>query len=71
MSLKGKYFSVTKKIEIAASKQHTAFGSGDLIADWQPIQIPKGSACLKSLTMLWLLFYWLVLEHFIYNLIHN
>ena len=48
----GKFFSVTKKIEIAASKQHTAFGSGDVVADWQAIQIPKGSSCLKSLTML-------------------
>ena len=48
----GKFFSVTKKIEIAASKQHTAFGSGDVVADWQAIQIPKGSCCLRSITML-------------------
>tara|TARA_R100000329_G_C7587657_1_gene208360 strand:+ start:36 stop:785 length:750 start_codon:yes stop_codon:yes gene_type:complete len=49
----GKYFSVTKKMPIAASKQHAAaFGAGDVLVDWQPIQIPKGSACLRSLTML-------------------
>ena len=49
----GKYFSVTKKIEVAASKQHLgAFSSGDVVADWQAIQIPKGSACLRSLTFL-------------------
>ena len=48
----GKYFSVTKKMPIAASKQHAAFGSGDVLVDWQPIEIPKGSSCLQSLTML-------------------
>tara|TARA_R110002012_G_scaffold143877_1_gene302047 strand:- start:82 stop:837 length:756 start_codon:yes stop_codon:yes gene_type:complete len=48
-----KYFSVTKKMPIIASLQHTAaFGSGDVLVDWQPIQIPKGSSCLRSLTML-------------------
>jgi len=48
----GKYFSVTKKIEIAASKQHAAFGAGDVLTDWVALQIPKGSSCLKSVTML-------------------
>ncbi len=48
----GKYFTVTKKIEIAASLQHAAFSAGEVIADWQAIQIPKGSACLRSITML-------------------
>ena len=49
----GKYFSVTKKIEVAASLQHAAkFASGDIIADWQAIKIPKGACCLRSLTML-------------------
>ena len=49
----GKYFSVTKKIEVAASKQHASkFGSGQIIADWQAIQVPKGACCLRSLTML-------------------
>jgi len=49
----GKYFSVTKKIEVAASKQNAAkFQQGEVIADWQPIQIPKGSCILRSLTMM-------------------
>jgi len=49
----GKYFSVTKKIEVAASLQHAAkFGAGEIIADWQAVQIPKGACCLRSLTML-------------------
>ena len=49
----GKYFSVTKKIEVAASKQHAAgFGAGDVVADWQAVQIPKGSSILRSLTVL-------------------
>jgi hypothetical protein len=49
----GKYFSVTKKIEVAASKQHASkFANGQIIADWQPIQIPKGACCLRSATML-------------------
>jgi hypothetical protein len=48
----GKYFSVTKKMPIAASKQHAAFVSGDVLVDWQAVQIPKGSSCLKSVTML-------------------
>jgi len=49
----GKYFSVTKKIEVAASKQHASkFAIGDVIADWQPVQIPKGASCLRSLAML-------------------
>ena len=49
----GKYFSITKKIEIAASIQHAgAFGAGLILSDWVPLQIPKGSSCLKSVTML-------------------
>ena len=48
----GKYFSVTKKMPIAASKQHAAFGAGDVLVDWTAIEIPKGSACLRSLAML-------------------
>ena len=48
-----KYFTVEKKIEVAASKQHAAkFVQGDVIADWQPIQIPKGSCILRSLTFM-------------------
>jgi hypothetical protein len=49
----GKYFSVTKKISVAASKQHASkFGTGQVIANWQAIQVPKGACCLRSLTML-------------------
>ena len=48
----GKYFSVTKKLSIAASKQHAAFGSGDVLIDWQAIEIPRGTSCLRSLAML-------------------
>ena len=49
----GKYFSVTKKISIAASVQHAGvIADGNLLADWQAIEIPKGAACLKSLTLL-------------------
>ncbi len=49
----GKYFSVTKKIEVAPFAQHTAkFQTGNVIADWQPVQIPKGACCLRSVTML-------------------
>jgi len=49
----GKFFTVTKKIEVAASAQHAAvIGAGDVVADWQAIQIPRGSACLRSITML-------------------
>jgi hypothetical protein len=48
-----KYFTVTKKISIAASIQHAgAWSAGKILSDWVPIQIPKGSSCLKSVTML-------------------
>ena len=46
------YFNTTIKIPIAASLQASAFADGDVLADWQAIQIPKGSASLKSLTAL-------------------
>ena len=48
----GKYFSVTKKMPIIASLQHAAFSAGEVLVDWTAIEIPKGSACLRSLTML-------------------
>ena len=49
----GRFFTVEKKIEVAASKQHAAkFVQGDVIADWQPIQIPKGSCILRALTFI-------------------
>ena len=47
-----KYFTVTKKISIAASKQHAGAFGAKILSDWVPLQIPKGSSCLKSLTML-------------------
>ena len=48
-----KYFTVEKKIEVAASKQHAAaFGGGDVICDWTPIQVPKGASLLRSITAL-------------------
>ena len=46
------YFNTIIKMPIAASKQHSAFSSGNVMVDWQAIQIPKGSVCLKSLTLL-------------------
>ena len=46
------YFNTTIKIPIAASSQAAVFADGDLLADWQAIQIPRGSASLKSLTAL-------------------
>tara|TARA_R110002020_G_scaffold54851_1_gene152583 strand:- start:303 stop:1058 length:756 start_codon:yes stop_codon:yes gene_type:complete len=48
-----KYFTVTKKISIPASVQHAGvISAGNLIADWQPIQVPKGVSCLRNLTLL-------------------
>ena len=41
MGQSGKYFSVTKKIEIAASKQHAGNFAAKILSDWVPIQIPK------------------------------
>jgi len=48
----GKYFSVTKKMPVIASLQHAAFAAGEVMIDWTAIEIPKGSACLRSLAML-------------------
>jgi hypothetical protein len=48
----GKFFTVTKKIEVAASKQHAAFGAGEVVTDWTAIQVPRGASCLRSLTMI-------------------
>jgi len=48
-----KYFTVTKKISIPASVQHAGvIAAGSLIADWQPIQVPKGASCLRNITLL-------------------
>ena len=48
-----KYFTVEKLMPIAASKQHAAaFTAGDVLVDWQEIEVPRGSNLLKSLVML-------------------
>ena len=47
----GKYFNVTLKPTITASRQHSsAFAAGDILFDWAPIQVPKGSSRLLSTT---------------------
>ena len=45
-------FTIEKQLTIAASKQHTAFSSGDLMVDWTALQIPKGACKLVSATAL-------------------
>ena len=47
-----KYFTVEKRLTIAASKQHAAFASGDVMVDWTALQIPKGASKLVSATAL-------------------
>ena len=48
-----KFFTVDVKPTIAASKQHAgAFAAGDVLFDWTAVQIPKGSALLRSVTAL-------------------
>ena len=42
------YFNIEKKMSIAASLQHAAFANGEVLCDWTSIQVPKGSACLRS-----------------------
>ena len=45
----GKYFNVTLRPTITASKQHAAaFAAGDILFDWTAMQVPKGSARLLS-----------------------
>ena len=47
----GKYFNVTLRPTITASKQHAgAFAAGDVLFDWTAMQVPKGSARLLSTT---------------------
>ena len=49
----GKYFTVTVKPEIAASKQDDgAFADGDLVFDWTAFNIPKGPAKLLNIQAL-------------------
>ena len=43
-----KYFDVTVKPTVKASKQTSAFSIGDVLFDWTPFQIPKGSARLLN-----------------------
>ena len=48
-----KYFTVEKLMPIAASVQHAAaFSDGDLVVDWQEIEIPKGASLLRSIVVL-------------------
>ena len=47
------YFTVDLKPDYTASiLQAGAFSVGDVLFDWTPIQVPKGTVCLKSLTAL-------------------
>ena len=43
-----KYFTVDVAPTIAASLQNTAFAPGDVLFDWTPFQVPKGSSALHS-----------------------
>ena len=47
-----KYFSVDVAPTIPASLQHAAFSGGDVLFDWTPFQIPKGSSALHSVAAL-------------------
>lgn len=47
-----KFFTVEKLLTIAASKQHAAFASGDVMVDWTALQIPKGASKLLCATVL-------------------
>tara|TARA_Y100001938_G_scaffold138485_1_gene204067 strand:- start:376 stop:1167 length:792 start_codon:yes stop_codon:yes gene_type:complete len=44
----GKYFQAIVKPTITAANQHTAFTNRDVLFDWTPIEIPKGTAKLIS-----------------------
>jgi len=46
--MQGKYFQAIVKPTIAASTQHVAFSNRDVLFDWTPIEIPKGTAKLVS-----------------------
>ena len=49
----GKYFTSTCKPTIAASKQHAgAFSAGHVLFDWTELEVPKGTSCIRSVTML-------------------
>jgi len=44
----GKYFQAVVRPTITAANQHTAFTNRDVLFDWTPIEIPKGTAKLVS-----------------------
>mgnify|MGYP003132877893 CR=1 FL=1 len=46
----GKYFTVTIKPTIPASRQTAAFGDGDVLFDWTAFNVPKGACKLISAT---------------------
>ena len=49
----GKYFTVEKLLTISASDQHSGAATAhQLLVDWTAIEIPKGSSCLRSATVL-------------------
>jgi|5B_taG_2_1085324.scaffolds.fasta_scaffold16894_5 hypothetical protein len=51
--MNSKYFSVEVKPTIAASKQHAGgFTAGNVMFDWVAVQVPRGTACLRSATLL-------------------
>ena len=43
-----KYFTVDVAPTILASLQNSAFAGGDVLFDWTPFQVPKGSSALHS-----------------------
>ena len=48
-----KYFTVEKKLTVAASFQHAGtFGTNTIVADWTALQIPRGASMLKSVVAL-------------------
>ena len=49
----GKYFTASCQPNITASKQHAgAFSAGHVLFDWTALTVPRGSACIRSITML-------------------
>tara|TARA_R110002074_G_scaffold229751_1_gene401184 strand:- start:19 stop:768 length:750 start_codon:yes stop_codon:yes gene_type:complete len=47
------YFTVDLKPDYTASiLQAGAFASGQVLFDWQPVKVPKGTVCLKSIATL-------------------
>ena len=46
------YFTVDLKPDFVASKLQATIGAHKVLFDWVPIQVPKGTVCLKSVTAL-------------------